>query len=168
MRTIEQFVETAADGKPPESSLAMAAQNAETKLDAEQLKLVKKIRVRDGKVILAEGSEAIQEQVQKVEAKAQAVKADIKIYLDALQEASSLTALTEQLARHRRTCANVKRDHEALLKQLINKGVDRPQDHPDALASGAKLDRITQELTPIIEDLQKRIDAAKSVLQRYH
>ena len=168
MRTVDQFIESAAAAsKPPESELAYAAQRAQKEFDVEQAKLIRQIRVRDGKVVFADGAKDVQDQVLAAESKMEAVRSDIKVYLDALQEAGSLTALVEQLGRHRRTLANLKHDHEAIIRQLVTKGVERPQDHTDALNSGSKLDRVTAELTPVINDLQDRVNKAKAVIEKH-
>ena len=169
MRTVEQFIEAAATGKPPaESEMALAAQRAEKALDAEQMKLIKKIRVRDGQVVLAEGSEAVQEAVLKVEAVDHAIRDDIRGYLDALGDYGSVTQLTETLARHRRTMANVQRDYDNIVKQLVNKHIEQPQDHPDAQAAADKRDRVVQELKPVCDQLQSRINKVKEILGRYY
>ena len=168
MRSIDEFIETAAAAsKPPESELAYAAQRATKQFDVEQSKLIRQIRVRDGQVVFANGAKDVQDSVIAAEAKMEAVRSDILVYLNALQEAGSLQQLVEQLARHRRTIANVQRDYDNLLKQLINKGKERPQDEPEAQAAADKRDRVVQELTPVVEGIQKRVEAAKSVLQRY-
>lgn len=170
MKSVEEFVEAVKDGRPPMSEMAISYTKAVKKMDANQARLLRYLRVKEGQAVFLDGYKAVVPEIQKADAEVEDVRRDIQEYLGCLgDEYNSATAMTEKLARLKRKRDNVIHDVDALTKQAINRGVDpdRVMEDPTVAASADKRDRVVAEVTPEIESLSRRLKAAQAILGKY-
>jgi len=165
MKTIEQFLKGAT--KPPESKIADQYKQALDDADKASLRLIRHLRVKDGKPAFSDGVKEVESDISRADERLQTIKIDIKEYLDYVGEYESVQQMVEKLARLRRTVDNLHHDVAGLTKQAVNRGAERPQDDTAVMAAADKRDRVVAESKAEIEDLQQRIAKAKEVIGRY-
>jgi hypothetical protein len=164
MKTIESFLESAT--KPPEDHMVNAYRKATNEMDVEQAKLMRYLRVKDGKAVFLDGVSDVQDDVAQADETVQYIRADICEYLDCLgDEYGSVTAMSEKLARLKRSLANVEHDVKAVAQRELTG--NKKDITVDAESLRDKRDRMRTELQPQIEDLSRRISKARELLDRY-
>jgi hypothetical protein len=170
MKSIEEWTEVAANGKPPESELALTYKKAVEHIEREQQRLLRYLRVRDGQVVVLPDVEKVQQDIQRADEAVEQTRRDIQTYLGCLgNEFNSVQSMTERLARLKRKRDTVIHDVDSLAKQAVNRGVapDRVMDDSIVAAAADKRDRVVAEVAPEIESLSKRLTAAQAILGKY-
>ena len=167
MKTIEELLEGALTGKHVEEDrMADAYRKAVKAMDVEQARLLRFLRVKDGAAVFLDGVSMVQPVVQAADDHLENVRADIREYLGCLgDEYDSVTAMTERLARLKRSLANAEHDVQAVGKRELTGS--KKDITVDAESLKDKRDRMKAELTPQIEDLSRRISKARELLGRY-
>lgn len=164
---IEQFVSTAINAKPPIDRMCKAYRTAVETTEKQQARLLKHLRVRDGQVYFKETVKSVEPDIQAAEDAELAIKGQIDEYLTCIGTFGSATALTERYSRLKRQVDIVRHDADAILKQLITKGIERPQEDAKYLAACDMRDRIVSETAEEIKDLSHRIARVKDLLGRF-
>jgi hypothetical protein len=174
MKSIEEWTEVAANGKPPDYDLAQAFRDAEKQFDAQQTRLMRYIRIRkDGKEFLPifeQGIESIMPELEHAEMQLQETRKRIENYLECLGDFSNLAAMTEKLAHMRRSLANVERDAKNITEAAIRTSGLPPErvatESQDVVEILNKRDRMRLELEPAIKSLQGRMDRVKELIRQ--
>jgi uncharacterized protein YydD (DUF2326 family) len=164
---IEEFVTTAINAKPPLDRMAKAYRTAVEATERQQARLLRQLRIRDGKVYFKEEVKEVEPDLKKAEEAEQDMKNAINEYLECLGTFSSVAAMTERLARLKRQVENVKHEADSLLKQAVNSGVERPQEDHTYLAACDKRDRVVSETANEIIDLSQRTSRINALLGRF-
>ncbi|MGD0955017.1 MAG: hypothetical protein ABR985_21970 [Methanotrichaceae archaeon] len=171
----EQFLARSNEPKHvDELPLAQAYRSADRDLGEQKIRLMACLSAAevDGKVVPVFDEEVtdVLEPLSVAQKNASAVKKDVERYLSLLEDAQSISQLTEELGRIRIIVRNAEFDSKARLEREVRgskKSAVECMTLPDVVDSFAHSEQVAKTNQHSIDDLLARIASAKGILEKY-
>lgn len=163
-------------GKPdtPEGHLAEAHKRAQAEFELQQTSLIKCLRIekRGDKLIPVFCAEAatLAGPHWDAEKRLLDVRADIESFMELTNGETSLSTLADKLSRAKRVVSDAELDARNALERAIRRGagsVAKAEQSPEVQKAFDKRDRLATEIGPTIQELERKLVDAKTILEKY-
>jgi len=158
----------------PEAKLAEAYRKAQADFEVQQNALLRCLRIekKGDKLIPVFSSEAatLAGLHWDAEKRLLDIASDINAFMDLTGGETSLTILADELERARRQVSDAEHGACNVLARAIRRGagsVAEAEQSPDVQAAFDKRDRVKSDMQPEIARLEKKLEGAKAILNKY-
>jgi hypothetical protein len=175
MSSVEEFCQQWA-GKPntSEGRMSEAHRRTQAKFESQQTAIVRCLRIekKGNELIPAFAPEATELAGQHWDAEKRLadIEADIESFMELTNGETSLSTLADKLSRARRVVSDAELDARNALERAIRRGarsVAEAEQSPEVQKAFDKRDRLATEIGPTIQEVERKIADAKTILEKY-